>query len=531
MGGGENILNPGCAGVSLGKFQVSLEAFPMAKNEKGKPMVQLPKNGRRYKVSGLVLLLALTSLSRWSLSDLSDLQAAEVVDIGQRRELFVDSFLIDTMEGCRPELHPPQPREIVFSFDQPWEGRYTGYITIIKDGDRFRMYYRGLPSAYHSLKTEVTCMAESEDGIRWVRPHLGLYEVHGTKNNNVILARNPACHNFAPFVDTRADCPPAERYKALGGEGRKGLLAFTSPDGIHWRQVQEKPVFTEGAFDSQNNAFWSEVEGRYVLYFRVFREGFRWIARTTSKDFLHWEKPVDLELGGLPREHLYTNQIVPYPRAPHIYIGFPTRFFPGRRLISEQEAAKIGTPQEWNFANDCTDILLASTRGESHFQRFPEAFIRPGLDLRNWTSRANYAVQGIFEMGQELWLFVQHAVGYPSNHMRRYTIRPDGFVSIQAGRGGGFLLTKPLVFSGRELRINFSTSAGGCVQVEVQDPEGYPFEGFRLEDCPEIVGDRLDHPVHWKSGADLSSFAGRPVRLRIYLRDADLFSFRFTSPN
>jgi len=452
--------------------------------------------------------------------------ADDPIRIGQRRELFIDDLLIDKLEGCRQELHAPQPQEIVFQFDQPWEGIYSGYVTILKDGDRFLMYYRGMPRASHDLDTEVTCVAESTDGIHWTRPKLGLYEVAGTKDNNVVLARNRGCHNFAPFVDTRRDCPPDARFKALGGTGEPGLLAFVSPDGIHWQQVQDAPVFSEGAFDSQNNAFWSEMESRYVLYFRVFRQEVRWIARTTSNDFVHWEKPVDLDAGERPMEHLYTNQIVPYPRAPHIYMGLPTRFLPGHRVLSEDEMKAIGTPP-W-YLNDSCDVILAVTRGGAHFYRWPEAFVRPGLDLRNWTSRANYAVRGIFEMGDEVWFYVQHNCGYPSSHVRRYTIRPDGFVSVRAGADGGSMLTKPLVFDGRELRINFSTSAAGGLRVELQDAQGQPIPGFALDDCPEIVGDRLDHVVRWKSGSDLSKLAGQPIRLRFQLRDADLYALRFS---
>jgi hypothetical protein len=454
----------------------------------------------------------------------------EPIDIGDRRELFVDSLLIERIEGVYLQLHHPQPQEIVFRFDQPWEGKYSGYITVLRDGEKFLMYYRGMPRASHDLTTEATCLAESSDGIHWIRPQLGLFEVAGTKDNNVVLAGHPACHNFAPFADTRPNCPPDARFKALGGPWQE-LFAFASPDGVHWRPLQEKPVFTKGAFDSQNNAFWSETEQQYVLYFRVFREGFRWIARTTSKDFLHWEEPVDLEPGYWPREHLYTNQLVPYPRAPHIYLGFPTRFFPGRRVLTEEEIAEVDVPKEWNFANDCTDILLVSTRGGAQFHRFMEAFLRPGRDLRNWTSRANYAARGIFEKDGEVFFYVQHHYGYPSNHLRRYTIRADGFVSVRANYQGGYLLTKPIRFSGAQLRINFSTSAGGCVKVELQTAQGKPIPGFALSDCPELIGDRLDHPVQWTSGKKVAELAGQPVRLLFYLRDADLFSFRFHSEN
>ncbi len=452
-----------------------------------------------------------------------------VVDIGSRRELFVDHHLIDRLEGARLELHPPRPREVVLKFDQPWEGLYSGYETVLRDGDGFRFYYRGMPIARHSLDTEVTCVADSSDGIRWTKPKLGLFEVQGSRDNNVVLARSRGCHNLAPFIDTNPAASADQRYKALGGTGAPGLLAFVSPDGRRWRQLQSQPVITKGAFDSQNNAFWSESERSYVCYFRVFREGRRWIARTTSQDFVHWTEPVDLELDGKPREHLYTNQIDPYVRAPHIYLGLPTRFFPGRRVVTEEEARRIGTPDEWNYANDCTDILFSSARGGTNFKRtFLEAFVRPGLDLRNWTSRANYAARGIVETGEaELSLYVKHNAGYATNHVRRYTLRPDGFISVRGPYAGGELVTRPLTFSGRRLEINYSTSAGGGLHVELQTPDRKPIDGYTLSDCPEIIGDRIEQTVRWKSGGDLAKLAGRPVRLRFKLKDADLYSLRF----
>ena len=198
-------------------------------------------------------------------------------------------------------------------------------------------------------------------------------------------------------------------------------------------------------------------------------------------------------------------------------------------MVTEEEARRIGTPKEWDYASDCTDILLCSTRGGSELRRlFLEAFIRPGLDLRNWTSRSNYAARGIVATADnELSLYVSHNVGYPSEHLRRYSLRPDGFVSVSAGYSGGGMVTRPFVFSGSRLLLNYATSAGGGLKVEVQTVAGQPLAGFALADCSELIGDRLDGAVRWKGGADVRRLAGKPVRLRFLLRDADLYSFRF----
>ena len=75
--------------------------------------------------------------------------------------------------------------------------------------------------------------------------------------------------------------------------------------------------------------------------------------------------------------------------------------------------------------------------------------------------------------------------------------------------------------------MNYATSAAGGVRVEVQDENGSPLPGYALGDCPEIIGDEIARIVSWKIGSNVSALAGRPVRLRFAMRDADLYSIRF----
>ncbi len=54
-------------------------------------------------------------------------------------------------------------------------------------------------------------------------------------------------------------------------------------------------------------------------------------------------------------------------------------------------------------------------------------------------------------------------------------------------------------------------------------------EGFGVGDCDEVIGDEIRRVVTWKGSGDLSSLAGKPIRLRFVLRDADLYSIQFVS--
>ena len=128
----------------------------------------------------------------------------------------------------------------------------------------------------------------------------------------------------------------------------------------------------------------------------------------------------------------------------------------------------------------------------------------------------------------EMSVYVNQDYAQPTAHMRRYSMRVDGFASLHCGYAGGHAVTRPVRFAGRELSLNFSTSAAGGVKVGFEDPEGKAIPGFSVEDCVMQIGNEIDRRVTWKSGSDVSALAGKPVRLRFSMKDADLFSFQFT---
>lgn len=447
-------------------------------------------------------------------------RATTPIPIGSRRELFVDDFLIERLSGAELTLHRPQPREVVLVCDAPWEGNTSAYFALFQDDDRFRVYYRG---AHHDeLKKrkaheEVACYAESTDGITWTKPKLGLFEFNGSKDNNIVWT-GTGSHNFTPFKDANPACSPDARYKAFAGgttlvNGKKKpcLNAFQSADGIRWMMLKEA-VITAGAFDSQNLAFWDAVRGEYRAYWRIFTAGYtdergwkpsgvRAIRTATSKDFVHWENQADLKYVDSPPEHLYTNAVMPYFRAPHLFIGFPTRFQPKTQQV---------------------EPVFMTSRDGVLFRRWNEPLIPITAPQDRDGNRSNYMAWGLLQLpGQDRELSVYAKEAYykgPGSRLRRFTFRTDGFASVRAPTKGE-LLTKPLSFTGKTLELN----ATGTVRIEIRDADGKRV----LNESEPITGDHIACVVKWKRGDSLAPLAGKPVRVRFELNNADLFSFRF----
>ena len=472
------------------------------------------------------------------------------IQIGNRLELFIDDYLIDRLNGAELRLHHPVPREIVLRHNAPWEGSGSGYHSIFKDGDIYRMYYKAWQHSASKTPTHplYCCYAESKDGINWKKPNLGLYDFQGSKDNNIVFisgligkvivnAGHPAI-----FKDDNPDVEPDARYKAiLRTDKPVGIIPFKSPDGIHWTIMSDTPVITDGAFDSQNLAFWDSFRGEYWAYWRYFDHGIRSIRTATSSDMIHWNHQSDLIYADTLKEQLYTNQIKPYYRAPQIFIGFPARYLDrgwseSMRELPEYENRKWRSGKSERFGTALTEGLIMVSHDGVNFKRWNEAFLRPGIERPGtWNYGQQYIAWSVVETKSslegapdELSLYaVENYWTGTSTSLRRYTIRVDGFVSVNAPLTGGEIITKPLIFTGKNLVINFSSSAAGSVRVEIEDKDGNPLPGYSLDDCPYVFGDTLARTVAWKNGSDLSDLIGKTVRLRIFLKDADLYSLQF----
>lgn len=487
----------------------------------------------------------------------------EPIDIADRLELMVDRHLVAELRGVDFRLHEPRPAETSVVFDRDWEGNTSAYASVLKTDDGFRMYYRG-----HSLPSyaiagsvrpgerivpehaETVCFVESRDGITWQRPNVGLFEFNGSRENNIVWM-GPGAHNFFPFRDRNPNARPEEAYKAIASfrpsaspppppagadaktqyeffqrtDARPALYLFTSPDGTRWKRASDEPIIRDGYFDSLNVAFWDALRQEYVVIYRDFEHGIRSFKMARSPDLRSWSKGVWADFGTAPRFHLYTTACSPYERAPHLYLGVPRRYLPWRTYHREMDRDTPGV----------SDALFMSSRDGVRWTLYPEAFINPGPNPRNWSHRANTPLPGFIQTSEsELSMFIERDYTYASNRVERMVLRTDGFVSLRAGYPGGEWVSKPLVFRGSSLFLNFTTSANGSIRVEIQDAtSGEPIPGFQLDESPLLFGDRISGQVDWghaKGITDrnpLDALQGRAVRLRFVMKDADLYSLQF----
>jgi hypothetical protein len=485
--------------------------------------------------------------------------AEPALELGSRRELFVDEFLVAQKTNLELKLHEPVPREVVMIRNKPWEGSGSDFETVIRDGDLIRMWYIGCKLTTDNGTKLVkpiivhASYAESKDGITWTRPTLGLFEHEGSKENNIVWMEE-GLDNFTPFKDTNPACPPDQRYKALVGFFKRGLMVLKSADGIHWSKLSDTPIIPagKGAFDTMNTAFWDPIRKLYFCYFRGFHDpsgkdhndaakGIRDIRVSTSPDFKTWSEPRMLQFNSEHDDGLYSNQVEPYYRAPHLYVGFPMRYVDRIdekvSLDALPDPAHRGRRMSFHprYGSVITDGIFMSSRDGFEFKRWEEAFMRPGPERsNNWVYGDALKGYGMIETPAadpsappEISFYVTEGHWKDESPLRRYTIRLDGFVSLHARRAPGEFVSKPFTFTGGKLSLNFSTSAIGTLRVELQDEAGQPLPGYSLADADLLFGDSLDRKASWGGKADVTALAGRTVRLRVVMSDADLYSFQF----
>ncbi len=445
-----------------------------------------------------------------------------MIEFGEKVEPLVDYYLVEYLNQVSFQSQSPVRLQKVLGFDMPWEGPGSLGNVVFEDNGIIKMYYRGYPyeGTHDTDSHQTTCLAVSEDGLNFERYPVNKICYNEITENNIIRMDSYS-HNFLPFIDTNPACKPSEKYKAMAGTVYQGgLHAFSSPDGIHWTEMTDGPVLTDGLFDSMNVAFWDPLIGKYRSFSRYFTgvwtfsgvtvPGLRAIQSSVSDDFLNWAKPTHhiytWEDGPEPTENLYTNATTPIPGAEHILVSIPMRFQEGRTALQGYNDVGI------------SDAILMTSRDGIHWDRsIHDAWITGGFYDHEWTQRNFIVCPGIIERGNDFLFYVEQNYMWDDDGIWAYSIPRYRFMSLYADSAGGTVLTKTLSFLTDDIYLNFSTSAFGYVIVKVLDQDGND-----IYCSEELFGNELSRPLH------IDGLTGQAGRLQIELKEAHLYAIGST---
>jgi hypothetical protein len=473
------------------------------------------------------------------------------IDVGGRKQLFIDDRFIARSSGIRLTLHPPRKAGAVMLPEAPWERDYIGsYLSVMEHEGALKMWYmcgsgKGDPHL---------CYATSSDGLRWERPELGQVDFQGSRENNIVLAR---FREGAVMLDPVA--PAGERFKTLEafpgsspsalGTSRKGaLMLMSSPDGIRWDRECEVLPFHP---DSMNVLLWDARIGKYAAYLRgwnplrvvvraeIPRDGLfqTWPYTPAEKPYYLWsflkgnwpaairtELPTVIAADDRAASDIYTPNVQVYPWAEDVYVAFPSLF----RHTAPPGSERVPMA-------GVLDAQFASSRDGIRFDREHRGpYVRMGLPGEP-DQRGVYVGVGMIRRGGEIWQYYGGNAGdHNSSHrsataIMRLVQRLDGFVAAEAGTDEGEIVTPLMRFEGDRLELNIDSSAAGTAQVEMLDANGVPVPGFELRNCAPAIGNDVAYPVAWAGAPNLARFQGPPVALRFRLRNARLYAFQFRS--
>lgn len=501
------------------------------------------------KSMGLCLLILFPGVTVFAQNQLDNWPSKDFIDIGNTKQLFIDDEIIETSNDVEFVMHSPFPTgDVILESDLPHEsGGYVYlYSSVLKDpiDNKVKIWYD-----YFKPKSEDPydhdrhiAYAESTDGINFSKPQFGLYELNGSKENNVVIPG--VIGGSSVWIDPNAT--HKDRYKTQAKVYPSGkFYMHSSPDGINWNLYAD--INPQGPHDTQTIIFWDKRLQKYLFYGRHFMENQgireRGVRRAViGNDFteIHntglalWSDIKDkskysdiMEVGNTV--DYYGATVFPYEG---IYLMLAQAFW---HWVPNTVYQGTGEP-------GMRDVRLAYSKNSIDFRRIGnrKAFMTPGL-LGNFDSKQIWAMPNPIIMDDEIWFYYcgvnwdragrvdsKSLSGRKEAGIGRAILRLDGFVSADVPYSGkGEIITKPIKFSGDILEVNANTGAGGAIRLEILDKDGHPIPGFSKEECEWIVGNSVRHIVKWQGKKELKSLNGEVVRLRFLMRDCELYAFQF----
>lgn len=499
----------------------------------------------------------------------------EPLRFGNRVQYLCDDYAVEDRYALRRvvgpvEKHPGNPLRI--GPDLPWEtstdewwGANLRHVVYDPGERRFKGWYatyRVEPDSRGSGRkfNYDTLYAESRDGITWVKPELDLFLRDGRKTNIVLhQERETALLEEVLFDGAARD--PAHRFVALvktvpPGETQRCVVRMHSADGRRWK-LAENAVLFRGTTDGAYSLARDEERDRWILLRRpptralVNTQGDFYAARNLkrrvsvalSRDLVHWTYPRNVvildELDDASLAQPGNRMDIDWGttvRAEGIFFGF----------LTLMDNLKVARPAHSH---------LMWSRDGLDWERLPErpCFIENGAP-GEWDAGTT-RVGSLVTHGDRIHIYYNgrnrteafHGQpgerNYPSfNGTGLAFIGRDRFVGLQAGPEGGFLLTRQFVLEGDQIELNCRAHArnpapGALAQVraEILQPAAHhltaeAFPGFTLGDSvPVSVTDDYRLRLAWKGKASLAELRGKPVYVRLHLRNVTLYTLRIAA--
>lgn len=474
-------------------------------------------------------------------------QTQEAVDIGLHRQLFLDDFIIEMTEGLKRTMHQPVKRGAVIRPDQPWES--TLQTRCVPAWDELQQLFKlWLITSTNIPGLAGTSYAESRDGIHWTKPVLRQVEINGSRENNFISLSSDhqwPQNGIENVVYDADDLDPACRFKGFYGVIDRHPMV--SPDGIHWTLLDTAALPSS----DESNLSYDREQRTFIATLKRRGPFGRSHAIWTSLDFTNWKdtgvlfhadevdqrlarKNIAARLASSSLQQPVTNNPRDYNadiynigvfRYEGLYIGLPAVYHAtGKHKVNTDgfhliQLACSRDLRTWKRIGDRQPFIGPSPAEPESFDR--TQLLPPSAPV---------------ERGNELW-FYYTGIKYrarPADADEKTgaiclaVLRRDGFVSLDAGTNGGQLITVPFTFSGDRLMLNVVVRRGGHARAEVLDGNSQTISGFSLADCKPLHGNHTSSEIHWQNGSEMSGLAGQPIRLRIDLNNAELYSFWFS---
>jgi hypothetical protein len=484
--------------------------------------------------------------------------AETAIDVGSDKQLFIDELLFAQKQDVSLVVNPPikDARPVLQADkDKPWEAnRISAGNSVVDDNGEVRIYYDAIAPCPFGDRSRWLCYAVSKDGIHFEKPQLGIIPFDDRSDTNIVWPpqRDPSHEPGNVFIDTNPKCPPAERYKLVCTWHGETWMAV-SADGLHWK-AYDKASFRGS--DTTNVAYFDNRIGRYVGWVRrneplgiAGNDGVRKVARCEFDDPSRWgDDTVVFSADENDSRYLdktlfkgmdhYCGGVNVYRPAPGVYFGLPPAYYHFHKDVSLRRG-RGGTRSPGNDGNIETQFI--TSRDSIHWYRPDRArpFIPRGPE-GSWDYGTTFVTgaSNLVYRGDEVWIYY---TAQPFTHgdyalaekealgsVMRAVSRLDGFVSVDAGFQPGEFTTPPMVFAGKQLVLNVDTGGGGHLCVELQDASGKPLDGYSLTDCDVVNGNYIRQTVSWKGNSDLSALAGKPLRIRVQMRNTKLYAFQFT---